>query len=311
MATVHLKDNRTPPTTPTPADNNRPLRLPNLKRDRLGTFDFISWWERDTVTNASVMVIGAGALGNEVLKNLALMGLGKLFIVDFDHVEMANLSRSVLFRQEDNGQPKAEIAARRLKALNPEIKVQYLHGNVTTDVGLGVFRRMDGIVGCLDNREARLAINRFAYYLGEPWVDGAIQELLGLVQVFVPGQGACYDCTLTEQARREMSLRYSCPLLARHNLLLGKVPTTPTISSIIGAMQAQEVLKLLHRLPVEAGKTTHFNGLTNEMHTSAYVPREDCESHWTYGEITERPDLAAKRTTLAQMLTVAQAELGD
>src|SRR5262249_3480721 len=230
---------------------------------------------------------------------------------DFDHVEMANLSRSILFRQEDNGQPKAEIAARRLKALNPEIKVQYLHGNVTTDVGLGVFRRMDGIVGCLDNREARLAINRFTYHLGKPWVDGAIQELLGLVQVFVPGQGACYECTLTEQARREMSLRYSCPLLPLHNILLGKVPTTPTTSSIIGAMQAQEVLKLLHRLPVEAGKTTHFNGMTNQMRTIGHLPREDCESHWVYGTIIERPEMTASRSTLAQMLAVARADLGS
>src|SRR5262249_26031129 len=162
--------------------------------------------------------------------------------------------RSVLFRDTDNGLPKAEVAARRIKVLNPDVQVQYVHGNILTDVGLGVFRRMDGIVGCLDNREARLAVNRYCYWLDKPWGDGAIQELLGLVRVFVPGQGACYECTLTEQARREMSLRYSCPLLARHNLLLGKVPTTPTISSIIGAMQAQEVLKLLHRMPVEAGK---------------------------------------------------------
>jgi adenylyltransferase/sulfurtransferase len=155
-----------------------------------------------------------------------------------------------------------------------------------------------------------LAVNRFAYYLGKPWVDGAIQELLGLVRTFSPGQGACYECTLTEQARREMSLRYSCPLLARHNILLGKVPTTPTISSIVGAMQAQEVLKLLHHMPVEFGSVTHFNGLNNEMHTSAYVERDDCESHWTYGQIVELRDRSANRTTLAEMLAVARAELG-
>src|SRR5262249_36179607 len=117
-------------------------------------------------------------------------------------------------------------------------------------------------------------------------------------------------CTLTEQARREMSLRYSCPLLARHNILLGKVPTTPTISSIIGGMQAQEVLKLLHRMPVKAGKTTHFNGLTNEMYTTAHLPREDCESHWTYSQITERSDFTARNTTLEKLLAVARADLG-
>ena len=110
-------------------------------------------------------------------------------------------------------------------------------------LGLGVFRRMDVVIGCLDNREARLAVNRFCYWMNIPWVDGAIQEFLGLVRVFVPGDGACFECTLTEQARRDLSMRYSCPLLARENVLLGKVPTTPTIASIIGAMQAQEALK--------------------------------------------------------------------
>jgi adenylyltransferase/sulfurtransferase len=166
------------------------------------------------------------------------------------------------------------------------------------------------IIGCLDNREARLAANRFAYWMGKPWVDGAIQELLGLVRVFVPGQGACYECTLTEQARRDLALRYSCPLLARQNVLLGKVPTTPTIASIIGAMQSQEALKLIHEMDVEAGKVTHFNGLNNHMHTTAYTPSEDCESHWTYGEITELP-LSAESATLKDLLEIIQLDLGQ
>jgi adenylyltransferase/sulfurtransferase len=145
--------------------------------------------------------------------------------------------------------------------------------------------------------------------VGKPWVDGAIQELLGLMRVFIPGRGACYECTLTEQALRDLSLRYSCPLLARQNILLGKVPTTPTIASIIGGMQSQEALKLIHGLPVEPGKVVHFNGMVNEMHTTAYLPRQDCESHWTYGEITELPARAG-HTTLEELLRIARADLG-
>jgi len=292
-----------------PVAKEKPLHIPNLKTDRLGTFEFISWWEREKVRNARVMVVGAGALGNEVVKNLALMGIGSMYIVDFDRIEAANLSRSILFREQDGGREKSQIAAARAKQINPDVNVQYLHGDVTTDIGLGVFRRMDVIIGCLDNREARLALNRFCHWMGKPWVDGAIQELLGLARVFVPGEGACYECTLTEQARRELSLRYSCPLLARQNILLGKVPTTPTIASIIGALQAQEALKLLHGLPVEAGKVMHFNGMTNSMHTSAYVPREDCESHWTYGEVVELP-ARSEHTALADLLRIARADLG-
>ncbi len=300
-----------PPTGPIrlPIAMEKPIRIPNLSKDRLGTFEFISWWDREKVQNAKVMVIGAGALGNEVIKNLALMGIGHIFIVDFDKIEAANLSRSVLFRESDNNRSKAEIAAARAKSVNPDVHVQYLNGDVTTRLGLGIFRRMDVIIGCLDNREARLAVNRFCYWMGKPWVDGAIQELLGLVRVFVPGQGACYECTLTEQAIRDLSLRYSCPLLARQNILLGKVPTTPTIASIIGAMQSQEALKLINNMPVEPGKVTHFNGMVNEMHTTAYSPREDCESHWTYGDVTELP-ARAERTTLDDLLRIACADLG-
>ncbi len=300
-----------PKTAPmrVPIAGEKPIHIPNLQKDRLGTFEFISWWEREKVLNAKVMVIGAGALGNEVIKNLALMGVGNLFIVDFDKIEAANLSRSVLFREGDNNRSKAEVAAARAKSVNPQVHVQYLNGDVTTQLGLGIIRRMDVIIGCLDNREARLAVNRFAYWMNKPWVDGAIQELLGLVRVFVPGQGACYECTLTEAALRDLSLRYSCPLLARANILLGKVPTTPTIASIIGGMQSQDALKLVHNLPVEPGKVVHFNGMTNEMHTTAYNVREDCESHWNYGDINELP-ARAERTTLDDLLRIARADLG-
>lgn len=293
-----------------PVAPEKPVRIPNLHKDRLGTFNFISWWEREKMQAARVLVVGAGALGNEVVKNLALMGVGFIFIVDFDLIEAANLSRSPLFRESDAGKKKAEVVAARAKELNNEIHVQYLHGDVTTQLGLGVVRRMDVIISCLDNREARLAVNRMAYWMNKPWVDGAIQELLGLMRVFVPGQGACFECTLTEEARRDLAVRYSCPLLARQNVLLGKVPTTPTIASIIGAMQSQEALKLIHGLPVEAGKVVHFNGMTNQMHTAAYRPRQDCESHWTFGEITELP-LRSDTTTMGELLSIVRADLGD
>src|SRR5215510_92334 len=293
-----------------PVSPEKPIHIPNLQKDRLGTFEFISWWEREKVQKAKVLVIGAGALGNEVIKNLALMGVGNIFIVDFDKIEAANLSRSVLFRENDNNRSKAEVVAARAKALNPDVHIQYLHGDVTTQLGLGIIRRMDAIIGCLDNREARLAVNRFCYWMNKAWVDGAIQELLGLMRVFRPGEGACYECTLTEQALRDLSLRYSCQLLARQNVLLGKVPTTPTIASIIGGLQSQEALKLIHNMPVEAGKVVHFNGLTNMMHTTAYVPREECESHWAYGEITELP-ARAERTTLQDLLRIARSDLGS
>lgn len=285
--------------------------IPDPVGDRYASFGFISWWQQARVRAATVMVVGAGALGNEVLKNLTLMGIGHLFIVDFDTVELGNLSRSVLFRETDSGNCKAEAAARAVKALNPDVAVQAFHGDVNHDLGLGVFRRMDAIVGCLDNREARLSLNRFCWYLDKPWVDGAIEALVGYARVFWPGRGACYECTLTNRDYELINLRRSCGLLARENLLQGKVPTTPTAAAIIGGIQTQEVLKLIHEMEVQAGVSFVFNGLTNDSYTTRLPIKEDCLSHAAFDEIIELPSARVDTCTLADLLVVARERLGD
>ncbi|MBK8031255.1 MAG: ThiF family adenylyltransferase [Chloroflexi bacterium] len=219
---------------------------------------------------ATALVIGAGALGNEVLKNLALMGIGRFLIVDFDTIEIGNLSRSPLFRQADAGQRKAEVAARAVKELNPDVQVKALHADVNHDLGAGVFRHADVVIGCLDNREARLSINRMCYQINHPWIDGAIESLMGIARVFVPGEGACYECMLTERDFQIIEMRRSCSMLARENIAQGKVPTTPTAASIVGALQTQEALKLLHHMAVQPGTNIVVNGLTNENYQSSW-----------------------------------------
>src|SRR6478672_779823 len=79
--------------------------------DRYGRLRLISWWRQERLAAAKVLVVGAGAPGNEVMKNLALVGVGTTFLIDLDRIEASNLSRSVLFRAEDAGSPKAEVAA--------------------------------------------------------------------------------------------------------------------------------------------------------------------------------------------------------
>lgn len=278
--------------------------------DRYHTFGYISWWQQEVVRNATVLVIGAGALGNEVIKNLTLMGIGNILIADFDTIEDSNLSRSVLFRADDRGRRKVDAAADGVKALNPDVKVKAWHGDINFEMGLGVFRHVDAIVGCLDNREARLSINRFSWAVNRPWVDGAIQELMGIVRVFWPGQGACYECTLTDLDYQIINLRYSCPLLARQNILQGKVPTTPTSASIVAAFQTQEALKLLHQMEVQPGKALMINGLTNDIYLTEYPIKQYCMSHSTLYPIVELPEATAEGTTLAGLLAIAREQLG-
>ena len=279
--------------------------------DRYHTFGYISWWQQEVVRNATVLVIGAGALGNEVIKNLALMGIGNILIADFDTIEDSNLSRSVLFRASDRGRRKVDAAAEAVKALNPDVKVKAWHGNINFEMGLGVFRHVDVIVGCLDNREARLSINRFSWAINRPWVDGAIQELMGIVRVFRPGEGACYECTLTDMDYQIINLRYSCPLLARQDILMGKVPTTPTSASIVAAFETQEALKLIHNMEVQPGKALMINGLTNDIYMTEYPVKEYCMSHSRLEPIEELPEATAAGTTLAEVLAAARERLGD
>src|SRR5678816_3723708 len=103
--------------------------------DRYGRLRLISWWRQEKLTAAKVLVVGAGALGNEVLKNLALLGVGQVYIIDYDTIESTNLTRSVLYRQSDAGKSKAERAAAAVKAINPEGRVHAVNGNVITDRG--------------------------------------------------------------------------------------------------------------------------------------------------------------------------------
>ena len=250
--------------------------------DRYGRLRLIPWWRQERLAAAKVLVVGAGALGNEVLKNLALLGVGTTYVVDLDEVEPSNLSRSVLFRAEDGGRPKAVVAARRAGEINPEVTFHPLHGDIITDVGLGLFADVDVVIGCLDNREARLWVNRQCWKTSTPWVDAGIQEIQGVVKVFVPPDSACYECGMTSRDYQLLNLRYSCPLLKREDILAGKVPTAPTIASMMAAIEVQEALKILHEMPVEAGSIFVFNGISNRSYTTMLPRREECLSHETY-----------------------------
>jgi molybdopterin/thiamine biosynthesis adenylyltransferase len=252
--------------------------------DRYSRLRLIPWWRQERLAAAKVLVVGAGALGNEVLKNLALLGVGTTYVIDKDEIETSNLSRSVLFRASDGGRPKAQVAAERSREINPEVEFRWLRGDVINDLGLGLFADVDVVIGCLDNREARLWVNRQCWKVGTPWVDSGIQEIQGVVKVFVPPDSACYECTMTARDYQLLNVRYSCPLLRRDQILEGKVPTAPTIASMMGALEVQEALKLIHGMPVDAGSALVFNGVTNQFYKTRLPRRDDCLSHETYPE---------------------------
>ena len=221
-----------------------------LLEDRFSRFNLITWWDQDKISQANILVIGAGALGNEILKNLALLGVKKIVVIDLDKVENSNLSRSILFRERDIGKSKAETAVETLKSIYSEIDAVAINANVISQIGLGVFGWADVVIAGMDNREARLWINRCCWKMDKPWVDGAIEGVNGVARVFIPNSSPCYECTLGEADWAILDKRMSCNMLTREEMEGGKSPTTPT------TRPAGRRLSLTGREPVSLRNST-------------------------------------------------------
>jgi molybdopterin/thiamine biosynthesis adenylyltransferase len=279
------------------------------EEDRFSRLRLIPWWDQQKIQAANVLVVGAGALGNEILKNLALLGFLKIVVVDLDSIETSNLSRSVLFRSSDVGLSKAAAIARGYKDLLPEAEVQPMVANVMQDCGLGLFAWADLILAGLDNREARLWINRAAWKVNRPWIDGAIEGINGVARVFLPNQPPCYECTLGETDWAILNRRMSCNLLLHEPNKQGRTPTTPTISSIIGGLQVQEAVKALHGMPTLAGKGYVFEGLHHTSYLVEYTENPECMSHDTLETIIPLPQRSSEMT-LYQLLQQGKRDLG-
>src|SRR5260221_282263 len=139
-----------------------------------------------TVTDISGSRTNAVEAPDDVPINriLVMLGVGHIVIVDMDCVETSNLTRSVLFRERNEGEPKASCAARAAMEIYPALDAKALIGNVLADVGLGYFRWADVVIGAVDNREARVFINAACAGVGTPWFDGGIEALHGVMRGF-------------------------------------------------------------------------------------------------------------------------------
>ena len=297
-----------------------------------GVYTLLSWFKKDRVKNAHVLVAGCGALGNEVVKNLALFGVGHIYVVDFDQIELSNLTRSVLFREEDayNHSYKADIVAKRAREINPQIEVTPIVGNLFSEVGFGIYRSVDVIIGCLDSRIARYQLNRLALRAGKSWIDGSIENLTGVVKVYAPGI-SCYECSLSRDEFNHIMLRTGCADVVRSQTSKGRVATTPISASIVGALQVQEAMKIIHMdttgeedhdnatpTPFKTlqGKMLRYEGMTNAMNIYKISSwKKICPAHEQWTDIIPCDSLSATMTVretikkLKEMLKVDEVEI--
>ena len=283
-----------------------------------GVFTLLSWFKKDKVKNAHVLVAGAGALGNEVVKNLALFGVGHIYVVDFDRIEISNLTRSVVFREEDafSHAYKADIVAKRAMEINPQIKVTPIVGNLFSEVGFGLYRKADVVIGCLDSRIARYQLNRLSLRAGKNWIDGSIENLTGAVKVYSPGV-SCYECGLSREEFNHIMLRTGCADVVRNQGEAGRVATTPISASIVGALQVQEAMKIIHLSADEPapfktlqGKMLRYEGMTCTTNIYRFSSwKNSCPAHELWDDVKECSELSASMT-VASVLDRLRTLLG-
>lgn len=193
------------------------------------------WSERAQIRlkRASVLVVGAGALGSAAAQYLAAAGVGRLGVVDDEVVELSNLSRQVLHYTPDVGVPKAESAAAKLRFLNPDIVVEAYPARLVAANAPAMVLGQDVVVDASDAWATRRIVNDTCCGEGVTLVEGAVLGLRGTVMSIRPGASACHRCAFPDEPAPG-----SVPTCAEAGVL-------GPVAGVVGAWQALETLKLL------------------------------------------------------------------
>lgn len=158
----------------------------NIRYSRQQTVDGIGREGQKRLREASVLVVGCGALGSVAATYLAAAGVGKLGLIDFDTIDVSNLQRQIMFRTDDVGRLKAEVLAERLSALNPGVGLETYLCPLTTDNAKSTFCGYDFIVDATDNSATKALVDRTAAKLGLPCVIGGVAGWRGMVTTPLP-----------------------------------------------------------------------------------------------------------------------------
>ncbi len=194
--------------------------------------------EQGRLKRARVAVTGAGGLGCPISTYLTLAGVGEIHIIDFDRVELSNLNRQFLYTPGDAGRQKAEVAAKRLGEINPEIKVEAITEKITYDNAFELLKGYDAIVDGTDNFAVRYAVNDAAVVNRVPLFHGAALMYEGRAMSIIPRETACFRCVFPEPPPAGMIP--TC----REAGILGSVV------GIVGAIQASEAIRYLAGLEI-------------------------------------------------------------
>jgi molybdopterin/thiamine biosynthesis adenylyltransferase len=210
----------------------------DLDLERYGRQLIVDGWgaeEQRALQDASVLVVGAGALGSPVAAYLVGAGVGRLGLLDSDVVEVSNLHRQFLHSTPEEGFAKVHSAVAKLQVLNPDVMVEPYQVRLDEDNAEGLVLGHDVVVDCSDSFETRYLINERCCISGTDLVEGGVVGLSGLVMAIRPGATACYRCAFPEAPA-------DAPTCASAGVL-------GPAAGVVGSLMALEAMKLIGDLP--------------------------------------------------------------
>ncbi|RKZ48329.1 MAG: ThiF family adenylyltransferase [Candidatus Parabeggiatoa sp. nov. 3] len=269
--------------------------------ERFARQTLIAGWEQERLQAATAVIVGIGALGNEVARILALSGIGHLILCDHDTVALSNLSRCVLFREADVGQLKVTVAAQSLKAFGPQLQVQTRPKPLISGIGLAELRSADIVLGCLDSRAARLQLAGRCNLVGAPYIDGGTHPWGGEVRPYLVANGPCYGCSLNSEERSISDVPWSCV----EESLSNPVGSTASSSVVIGGWMSLVAIRFLMDLSTPEG-SLRIDGSRGTSRIVQQQHNPDCLLHQPIETIKKVAN--SDQSTVAALLAEIETE---
>ncbi len=232
-------------------DDYTVFEVESIDSDKFDRQKRINGWDQSKISNATVLIVGAGATGNEVVKNLVLTGIGKIILIDYDFINLSNLNRCVLFNNQSalNKDYKVDAVKNACEELNPDTEIIGIKKDLK-DIDKNLYKEADVVCSCLDNVEARLEANNYSYFNDVPFIDSGIEQFFGSVQAVYSGEkeASCLQCSISNLDLDLMWKKFSCTgeeIESSNGETIPKIATIITTTSIIGGLQSQQVLKFI------------------------------------------------------------------